>query len=133
MFKIMAEQNIVPGVAFAIKTTQNSKLDIELGLLYKTDRFFALPSEYNRTHNLSMSFSIYYTYMFSNLSIFAGLTSHTMYSYRLFLHPGLILGAEYTINDHLSASINAAVQYSDVLLSAYIDSFSMDLSCTYKF
>jgi hypothetical protein len=133
MFSAMAEQNIVPAATFAINLNDNSKLDIELGMLYKTDRFFELPSGNNRTHNLSMAFSIYYTFMFNNFSVFAGLTSHTLYSYLLFLQPRWVLGAEYTINDHLSASINAAVQYGDVMLSAYIDSFSMDISCKYRF
>ena len=133
MFSAMAEQNIVPAADLRIFLAPSSKLDIELGMLYKTDRFFELPDGTNRTHNLSMVFSIYYTYMFSNFSVFAGLTSHTMYSYLLFLQPRWVLGAEYTINDHLSASLNAAVQYGDVFLSAYIDSFSMDASCKYKF
>ena len=133
MFKAMAEQNIVPAANFRIFLTPNSKLDIELGMLYKTDKFFSLPSGNNRTHNLNIAFSLYYTYMLDKLSIYAGLTSHTMYSYRLFLQPRWVLGAEYTINDHLSASINAAVQYGDMFLSAYIDSFSMDASCKYRF
>ena len=133
MFSSMAEQNIVPAADLRIFLTENSKLDIELGILYKTDRYFELPSPQSRIHNLSMSFSAFYTYMFGRLSFFGGLTSHTMYSYRLFLQPRWVLGTEYTINDHLSASINAAVQYGDVMLSAYIDSFSMDISCKYKF
>ena len=133
MFKSMAEQNIVPAADFRIFVTENSRLDIELGMLYKTDRFFSLPSGSNRIHNLNIAFSLYYTYMLDKLSIYAGLTSHKMYSYRLFLQPRWVLGAEYTINDHLSASVNAAVQYGDVFLSAYIDSFSMDASCTYRF
>ena len=133
MFNVMADQNIVPSALIQINFTPNSKLELELGFLYKTDRYFALPSPQSRVHNLSMAFSIFYTYMFDKLSLFAGLSSHTLYSYRLFLQPRWVLGAEYTINDHLSASLNAAVQYGDVFLSAYIDSFSMDASCKYKF
>ena len=102
-------------------------------MLYKTDKFSSLQEDQNRIHNLSTSFSLYYTHMFDRLSLFAGLSSHTLYSYRLFLQPRWIIGTEYTINDNFSASINAAVQYGDVMLSAYIDSFSMDISCKYKF
>ena len=47
MFSAMAEQNIVPAATFAINLNDNSKLDIELGMLYKTDRFFELPSGNN--------------------------------------------------------------------------------------
>lgn len=133
MYKAMAEQNIVPAVNCRLYLTENSKFDIELGMLYKTDRFFALPKGSNRTHNFSMVFSIYYTYIFGDLSIFGGLTSHTLYSYRLFLQPRWVLGAEYTINEHLSAALNAAVQYGDVFLSAYIDFISMGVSCKYRF
>ena len=133
MYGIMAEQNIVPAADFRIFLTENSKLKIELGLLYKTDRFFKLPNSQSRIHNLSMSFSIFYTYMFSRLSLTGGMTSHTLYSYRLFLQPRWVLGAEYAITEKLSATVNAAVQYGDVFLSAYIDSFSMDISCKYKF
>ena len=133
MYSVMSEQNIVPGTAFRIFLTPNSKLDIEFGILFKSDRFFSLDSGKNRTHNTSLSFSLYYTYMFDNLSLFGGLTSHTMYSYRLFLQPRWVLGAEYTINDHLSAAVDAAVQYGDVFFSAYIDSFSLDISCKYRF
>lgn len=133
MFSIMAEQNIVPGAWCCIDFTQSSKLEIELGMLYKTDHFFSLPSQYDRTHNLSMAFSIFYKHLFNNLSIYGGLSSHTLYSYRLFLQPRWVLGAEYTINNHFSAAVKAAVQYGDVFLSAFIDSFSMDISCTYTF
>ena len=133
LFNTMDEQNIVPSALCRIHFTENSKLEIELGMLHKIDRFTSLPSDQNRIYNLSTSFSLYYTYMFDRLSILAGLSSHTPYSYRLFMQPRWILGAEYTINDNFSASINADVQYGDVLLSAYIDSFSMDISCKYRF
>jgi len=133
MYSVMSEQNFVPGTAFRIFLTPNSKLDIEIGILFKSNRFFSLDSGKNRINNTSLAFSFYYTYLFDNLSIFGGLTSHTMYSYRLFLQPRWVLGAEYTINDHLSAAVNAALQYGDVFLSAYIDSFSLDISCKYRF
>ncbi|MCR4939733.1 MAG: hypothetical protein K5930_06450 [Treponemataceae bacterium] len=133
MFGKMAEQNIVPAAFCKIEFPYYSKLEIELGLLYKTDHFFSLPSQYNRTHNLSLAFSVYYTQLFDRFSLYGGLTSHTLYTYRLFLQPRWVLGGEFTINDNLSAGLTTAVQYGDVFLSAYIDSFSVDISCKYKF
>ena len=133
MFDLMVEQNIVPSATFIVNFTEKSKFEIAVGFLYKTSRFFSLPDEHSRIHNFSMSFSIYYKHIINKLSLFAGLSSHSMYSYRLFMQPLWFLGAEYAINDRLSVSVDVAVQYGDLLLSAYLDSISTDISCKYKF
>ena len=133
MYKIMAEQNLVPGAWCSVSFSESSKLEIELGFHYKTERFYALPSNHNRVNNTTIVFSLYYKHLFDKLNLYGGLTSHTLYSYRLFLQPRWVLGAEYNINEHFSAGVNTALQYGDVFLSAYVDSFSMDISCTYKF
>ncbi len=133
MFDMMAEQNIVPSASFIINFSDKSKFEISAGFLYKTSKYFSLPNEQSRIHNYSISFSMYYKHIINRLSLFAGLSSHSMYSYRLFMQPLWFLGAEYAINDRLSIAVDAAAQYGDLLLSAYLDSLSMDISCKYKF
>ena len=78
MFDLMAEQNIVPSASFIINVSDKSKFEISVGFLYKTSKFFSLPNEQSRIHNYSMSFSMYYKHIINRLSLFAGLSSHSM-------------------------------------------------------
>lgn len=133
MFDLMAEQNVVPSASFIVNFTEKSKFEIIIGFLYKKSKFFSLPAEHSRIHNFSMSFSMYYKHIMNKTSMFAGVSSHSLYSYRLFMQPLWFLGAEYAINDRLSVAVDVAVQYGDILLSAYLDSISTDISCKYKF
>lgn len=133
MYGVMGEQNLAAGIDLYFTPIMNLTLNLGMGGLFKFIHIYGFSDGNGHIYRISGTLDFSARYTISRFTVTAGVSSHTDYSYNLLFYPAWTLAVEYEINSRLSAGLASTVQYADLFLSGYIDTVTLDLSCSYSF